>query len=708
MTMKTALQISNTARTQTNDILLTYRSKLLADGSNERRTPAAKVFTATILKNVEALGFTFSNDLTEVLLHSKEAELEAFYDSVLPLLKKAVGAHRKYTPMYPNFPRQVMEADAAELYINAIMHYLGDWVGLRITPEYKKEKRPKLIEAIDLRVLSLGTTDDLHEIMANTMASKTSISAADVENVKWYIKQFGEKALRSPLNIPHKEVMAVVVRACLENGVKTDKFAKITKTIGDVVRIAVSLSDGDVSLASAAKFKKFKRSHRKVLLSMAEHLDVNNDDLNKYRGQLVRLGEVIHPGEYKSKYPQAFKLFDLARNSKLPTSVGKIEIALAADKIKTAMKLLAEKPGQFARRLDHLLRKSDNQNSVISEFAAVASSVSPTVLLQAYSHFKNRSTATDRLVFPKGEVAKAKCIGAPIGTISQYVIEKVLEVIEAALITQFAAKPKLGRVFIDPKLKNFLVPFSQRTASKALKTIVRGSRVSLADLPGDILRSFVWWKQPEDQRTDLDISGGFYDAKWKLINNISFRDLRCNYCTHSGDITSAPNGAAEFIDIDINKAIKAGVRYAYITVRSYTNNNFCDLPECFAGVMQRKDQHRGEIFDARTVKTKFDIASEATVGLPFVIDLNKREMIWADLANPNESGYWNTIESDAGTTVKVLQNLITMDRFNLYDLFMLHAKARGDITLNEKEADLVLSTENETHFQTDRIISEFL
>ena len=691
----------------TNSILLTYRSKLLVSGSNKRRSQSARQFTATILKNVESLGFSFSNDLVDELLHCSESELSSFYDTTISMLKTAVGAHRKHEPMYPNFPRQVMEASDAELYLNAIMHYFGDWVGARITPEYKKERRSPLIEATEIRVLSLGTIADLHEVMKNLMESKSSISASDTENIKWYIKKYSSEAFSGPLNVTHKEVMAVVVRACLDNKVDAKVYAKMAKSIGDVIRIASSLSDGDVSLAVSTKFNKFSRSQRKVLLTMANGLERNDDDINKYRGQMIRLGEIIHPGEYKTKLPNAFALFSLARNTKLETTVGKIETAIAKDDIKKAIKLLADKPGQFARRLDHLLRKDKSQDLIIAQFAEVAVSVSPTVLLQAYSHFKNRAGKADRLAFPKGQVAKAICIGAPVGIIDKRHTNKIMAIIEDALIKQFSTRPALGKVFIDEKLKNYLVPFSQRSASKALKTIVRGSKVSLAEKEGNILRCFVWWLQPEGVRTDLDISGGFYGPKWEHVADVGYYNLREGFSTHSGDFTSAPNGAAEYIDIDMKKAREQGVRYAYITVRSYTQQPFCDLPECFAGFMHRDKPQAGQVFDARTIKNKFDISSNSNTCLPFVVDLETQEMIWADLANPN-IGVYNNNRSDAVSTVKVLQNLISMDRFNLYDLFMLHVKARGDITLNRDTADLVLSVDNETPFQTDKIVSEYL
>ncbi len=35
-----------------------------------------------------------------------------------------VGAHIQFTPMYPNFPQQMMDLSDADLYINAVIHYV--------------------------------------------------------------------------------------------------------------------------------------------------------------------------------------------------------------------------------------------------------------------------------------------------------------------------------------------------------------------------------------------------------------------------------------------------------------------------------------------------------------------------------------------------------------------------------------------------------
>jgi hypothetical protein len=57
----------------------------------------------------------------------------------------------------------------------------------------------------------------------------------------------------------------------------------------------------------------------------------------------------------------------------------------------------------------------------------------------------------------------------------------MVKVCEKAIIEQNRSKDYLGNVFIDEEMKNYMVPFSQRSASTATKTLVRGSRVKIPD-----------------------------------------------------------------------------------------------------------------------------------------------------------------------------------------------------------------------------------
>jgi stress response protein SCP2 len=56
-------------------------------------------------------------------------------------------------------------------------------------------------------------------------------------------------------------------------------------------------------------------------------------------------------------------------------------------------------------------------------------------------------------------------------------------------------------------------------------------------------------------RTDYDLSVLMLNEKFEYANQLSWTNLRTEdgVGVHSGDITSAPDGASEFIDIDLGK-----------------------------------------------------------------------------------------------------------------------------------------------------------
>ena len=98
--------------------------------------------------------------LYQYLSSLDEDSAVAVCKKVLSLAKESVGAHVTMKAFYPNFPRQVMEASDAELYINAILHYwsFGQW-----THEYVEAKRPELKEKNPKTTITLISIEDLKE-----------------------------------------------------------------------------------------------------------------------------------------------------------------------------------------------------------------------------------------------------------------------------------------------------------------------------------------------------------------------------------------------------------------------------------------------------------------------------------------------------------------------------------------------------------------
>lgn len=688
---------------EVNEIMV-RRNKVIAP---KGETQLPNELLAAAMKNIESFGFSFSPELVSLLQKTEKEEFIAFYTHLVTLLKKSVGAHVEHKPMYANFPISVMEASEAELYINAILHY---WLGFM--PEEEKNERFPLWEKTKPRLLQPATMDDFYAIIKGLIGAKTSISTSDKEDLAWAVKNVDDVSLFLPDSIPMKENLSFTVSLLLqEEKAAVSDLSHLFKTATDVLRLAVALSDGDVSLALNTKFRKFKRAERRLILGLLESVNNPTEDMVKYEGQWKRLGEILHPGEMKGKFPKAYEAFDVIRNNKpFPTFDGKVEKALAERDVEGAVRLLSKRPGEFARRLDHLIRLAETPEMVVSAFKDVAKEVSTPVLLQVMTHFVHRNSENPiRVFFPKGNVSKATGIENNLPNIPQFVCDSVADTCKEALKEAFSALPPLGKVYIDPLLKDMNVPFSQRSASKALKTLVRGSKFDMEE--GNIIRFFTWWKNCHDRRVDVDLAAVFFGEGFTYMGDITYYNLRNNAyrAWHSGDIVDAPKGAAEFIDIDIKSFTNHGGRYIMMQLLNFTGVPFCEMPECFAGWMMRNEPESGEIFEPKTVKNKVDIAANSTVGIPVILDLVERKVIWCDLSLTHSPQYHINVEGNlSGATIMGL-SMMNLVKTTLFELFTLHAESRGELTGDITEAETIFSMESGiTPFDIEKIMSEFM
>lgn len=707
-----------------NEILLRRKNKvILTQGNNTEDT---KRYVATMAKNVEDLGFCFSKELFETLETLQKEDLFAFYTELVANLKKMVGANVTYVPMYPNFPKSVMEADEMDLYINAIIHY---WSFGTLLPCEEKDDRLPLFDETKVKVIDLGTEADLQDIFNNLCKSKTSISQTDKEDIEWIFKNMNVKF---PDEIPLKENVALVGKLYLENyPLATSKdIQKYFKTATDVLRLITAMSDGDISLAINTKFRSFKRKERRLLLELLQGCGYIEEDMLRYKNRWIRVGERLHPAEYdREKFWKVITAFDKLRNGiKIDTFGGKVVKAIETEDYKTALMLLKKRPGELARKLDHLLRNATDKNLVVNTFKDVASEVSTTVLLQVKEHFAHRVEKLDsRVFFPKGNLARCYCIENTLSDIDEKYCKAIVKICENALIEIYKSKDFLGNVYLSEDFKRYIVPFSQRSASKTLKTIVRGSRLPIPENT-KALRSFIWWTNTSsdigdrwhcDGRVDIDLSAAIFDENWNYMEHVSYTHLRSDRYKsyHSGDRTNGGPvdgiGVSEFLDVDIDSVVKYGARYVVYQVYNYTCQNFADLPHAMFGWMNREDVNSGEIYEPKTVEQKMDLTSQSTVCIPVIFDCVNREVIWCDMnlsLNGCHSYYGgNNVESNLTGVAATCYSMVNMSKPNLYDLIDLHIRARGLRVDNKEEADVIFDVEEGiTPFDIDVFVGEYL
>lgn len=375
------------------ELLLRRKNKILVDSQDmfyprERKN---EKMVATMMKNIENLGYTFSEGLFDLLSCLDSEFLKELYKKIVENLKMYVGANVVYKPMYPNFPESVMEKDDFELYFNSIVHY---WSDGKLYPVEEKEERLPLFDDTKVKVLNAGDWNDVRDIFKNLCDSKTSLSETDKNDLEWIIKNV---AVKFPDEITLKENCALIGKIYLQSYYGSsfvkdyETLSKYFKTATDVLRLIVAMSDGDVSLAQNTKFKSMKRKHRKLIMGFLMNCPNLEEDMNRYRIQWIRIGEKLHPGEFSDKYDKVKRAFHRIRSGEtIQSFAGKVDNDLIKKNYIDALELLKTRPGELARKLDYLLRIVDDKQMVIDVFKEVAKKVSSPVLLQVRQHFINR------------------------------------------------------------------------------------------------------------------------------------------------------------------------------------------------------------------------------------------------------------------------------------------------------------------------------
>lgn len=647
------------------------------------------VLALSLNANIMSLGYTMSKDLFESVSSLSQEKITELARELIPVLKNMVGDDVEYKPMYPNFPKQVMNASDAELYWNAIIHY---WTFGRWTPEYHKEERPFDFENVKFVEIKKGTNKDFAEVFALILESNNSISNEDKEILRWCMNNVSN--LKYPDTIPFKENLCFVAESFIDKGFDIDGL--ITNAT-DILRVATAMSDGDVSLSENTKFRNLRRKERRILTKALEKV-ISVDDINRNPEKWKRLFHNLHVGEYSNKVWKVAKKF--RENQKIETFNSKIESYIASNDLEALVGALETRPGDFARRLDHVLRLAKNSKkmsevAVADRFASVCDKVSTRVLTTLYAHISNRTeTVTERVVFPKGMAQKSIELTGTLEELDKRAVHIIQNGIYYALSRKFSQMEDLGKVWIDEDLKQCPIPKQERSASDSLMSVARGTRMPIGE--DNTLRFFIYWIG-----RDIDLSASFHDENMEYVEHVSYTNLRTSGSYHSGDITSAPNGASEFIDVDIDKILNKGIRYVAMNVYVFSGPTFVEHEKCYAGWMTRSKPKSNEIYDPKTVKQKVDVKSETKNYVPVIFDLKERKAIWADMTHvpKNNFGtnkwlisYGNNIEANKASASQTIRAMISMDKhMSLYDLFEIHARSRGEIVENREDADTVFS-----------------
>ncbi|WP_217547322.1 TerD family protein [Streptomyces sp. GbtcB6] len=598
-------------------------------GSAGEGAIAARQFDAALA----SVGFKLSAELLERLSGLSEAAVVDTARRTLRTVSEMAGDHVRHNSYFIDFPANV--PDTEEFWMQCVAKALGDEksrenvltqlrhgvLNLLSLPTYGRYQHTyeDLLAAQDeliasagdrVTVLHLGRDldDELTDLYLALAGSTTPLGEDDLRDLKALA---GRCALGpQPEAIPVRENRAVVNEARL--GVGADL---LLDTVTDVLRLACALSGGDVTLQEPTRFRALSRPLRRGLLAGLDAVVAANPaklaDVHAHREPFKRLGERLHPHEYP-RWPHAADVFAVARGEKEARSFdSRIEQLLDAFDVLGAVKLLKSAPGKLFRALDLLLRIAADQeerDAVVAAAVQVAPDVSGRVVLSVREHLHNRARESDELrvfVNRRGRAWVTPDFRPPVPAADR---DRLIAALDAEMRRRL---PVPDRLLLDPDVLDVALPLSGRATAAGLGVLPRGS-VSAVD--GEQLRFFVYWKETKD-RTDYDLSALLLHADYSTDSWLSYTSLKAVGGEHSGDITEAPDGASEFINLSLDR-----VRSTFVVpqVNIYAGEGFEEVEESFFGFMLRDGEQKGRPFEPRTVRMKSELRGVGRVALPLV------------------------------------------------------------------------------------------
>ncbi|MGP4024045.1 hypothetical protein [Actinomadura sp. 3N407] len=630
---------------------------------------AARQFDSALM----SAGFKLSRDVMAALSGLSEETVLGVARRTLPVVREIAGDHVRHNVYFRDFPRNV--PDTMDFWAGLLRETLLDPVAApaAIGPlrggvlnllalvgygtyrhgyEEMLEAHDELIAGAGDRVtvlhLGRGLAEESERLYLRLAGSATPLNEDGLGALGMLAEHYASGP--HPERIPVRENRAVIneVRLAIGEDLLVD-------TITDVLRLACALSGGDVTLQEPTRFVSMPRPMRRSLLAALDGV-VSADpgklgDVAARQEPWKRLGERLHPHEYP-EWARAADVFAVARGEKkAPSFAARIEARLASGDVAGAAHVAKGAPGMLFRSLDRLLRTApDAQDAVLEAAESVAGRVSGRVLLSVREHLLNRAGAAGRTrLFANrlGRGATAPDTRAPLDP-------EVVARLSAFLDGEIRGRlPSAGHLVVDPDALDIALPLSGKATGDGLGVLPRGS---VSPISGELLRFFVHWRQRE-RRTDFDLSALMLDENYRDPKWLAFTNLTTTGGEHSGDITDAPAGASEFINLSLRHVTS---RFVIPQVNIYSGEGFEEVEESFFGFMLRDGEQKGRPFEARTVRMKSDLRGPGRVALPMVFmrgDDGRWRAKWLHLHLKGGLEF-NQVEGNRVTTSNLVRGIV--------------------------------------------------
>ena len=652
-----------------NKYIIAFREgKILVDnpGKNEKDP-------LLLISFLGQLGRALSPDVKGLIRPETEREI---LDSLVPWATEEFGLGKKWLTVYDN-PETVLAKTDFELRVDQICLYMEPGLIEEIKARDGEENFWTINHFEITKVLEPIGIGGFSKISRDLLASKVPLGPEKMEVLTWFLEN--KKYLSIPEEIPVKETLCMLL----------DYVDYPVNSSTDILRYIAYYTDNDIKEPGKLGHLKMSGALRRRACKILDDLvsrrkpEILAAEMNRYRSSWLAFTKAAHPSN-----PETRKVFDLIfgedKSWKANSWGNKVRKAYDENNWGEVLSLYSQRPGEFVRHFDSLLRrfidiKGDELQNLMKTL--MASKISSKMLLNLSYYYDMREAIRKNRSFLNKKGIRIS-YNKEIGELDPNYSEMVQDYIKSSLRLNYSSQESLEgkRVFLrlNPEIE---LNLSERASQEGgIESGMQGVKIEIPKK--GLLRFFLQWiDKMGNQDLDIHAQGLFGNGKLVEIGWFSaFKDSE-SVISHSGDIRFQAGDCAEYITVDIEKALEAGLEKIVINGHDYARHRLGSSCETYIGysvVSKLNSEGNWSPLKSDTpFRVKLGETNEQFMCL-YVIDLKEG---WLKVVTEALRGATFTNTSD-------FERHFQNKTLNLGELVNLNVKARGGEVIIGEEPDL--------------------
>ncbi|MBR3344380.1 MAG: hypothetical protein IKG34_09305 [Solobacterium sp.] len=606
----------------------------------------------------------------------------------------------KAPPMYPDFPSQVMSIDEAQFRFHQMLHYFSTYgieyifdtdVQRGWLPGEKEnitgtEKVTEDEHLFDARVLGLLDEKDAYLSVYTMIISKRErMTDPEKELVSECVLHLEPEQIKE-IKVPFKEnlnIVFAVMMDTLKGSERTEAMRAVCQHSGDVFKVLkYYLEQHEYHLKTSQKRTGVRLLESYPIGNFKENLILSN---TKREETLVVLQFLDYNRFSRSEAHR--NAVAMLRNDELHSWEASLKAALA-ESPEAGLSTAAERPGNLLRSASMLIKAGVEPEKIKAELLKCADRLSTQTLVRLSTYFSNGACG-----FFENQVYPDSWEDFDTDTLDGIFVEVLKKNLS------FKQTPLRGKkIFLEESGYNLDRSVIQTNDKSEEGGYIRSGLTMKVPVNGKIIRLFTYWNDKE--RVDIDLHGYGVRQDGKTVDIGWADDFRSEKAAmlYSGDITHSD--AAEYIDVNLEKAREEGIRSVVFSLHSYTDKTFKEIDEVLVGIMAVSEAGAGTDVKLYTPANCFfshELRSN-TVSITYGF-LNIEDMEVTFVGKTSED--WNT-----GLTAKYAA-AEGLPLFTVRSYVRLLAESQGAVLTDSREdADIILRLDKGTEDREVSLIDE--